>query len=306
MTSLSGWSHLVPSLVILKCLDLVPHCPVQLVSIVTLLSFEECFGFHIVTLSHSKMGTDFSEIVRKNSCCCPSSGLCPVRLLQCLFSEANGLSLWEVLCHCPPVTLRLPLVAIDPPTSAASSTFEASRLCRFLSVQALCRATPLIAVDAPCFLLPSFSWPSSGCQIHICCDPSSSRSGVCVVRDRVHFGLLDDHISNCHHLPCAGYVHQVSVVSFRVTHQLSFQCVGDKFADVSVPLHHEDCNQKYSLLIESFYTSYQLCWTLFFSCHNQVSDPCCVKNRCSPHLGKSWVNEQASYHLQQCLVAHVS
>ena len=54
------------------------------------------FGFHIVTLSHSKMGPDFSKKLRNIPCSCPSSGLCPVRLLQCLFREAN--CLWEVLC----------------------------------------------------------------------------------------------------------------------------------------------------------------------------------------------------------------
>ena len=128
-------------------------------------------------------------------------------------------------------------------------------------------------------------------------------SRLCFVRDWAHFRPLDDHISNCHHLACVGYVHQVSVVSFSVTHKLSFQCLGFKFADVSVPLPHEDCatkNIQFTNWKLRFYTSHQLCWASFFSSsHKQVSDPCCLKNFRSPHhLGKSWVNEQTSCHLQ--------
>ena len=43
------------------------------------------------------------------------------------------------------------------------------------------------------------------------------------------FGLLDDHISNCHQLACIGYVHQVYLVSFSVTQKLSFQCLNTSF-----------------------------------------------------------------------------
>ena len=50
-----GWSHWLPSLVVLECLDFVLHFPVPLVPIITLLGFIDCFGFHIVILGHSKM-----------------------------------------------------------------------------------------------------------------------------------------------------------------------------------------------------------------------------------------------------------
>ena len=76
---------------------------------------------------------------------------------------------------------RFPLVAIDFSSMAANSTSEPSRLCHFLCVYALWVMPLLIfyAVDVPCFcVLQSSWWPSSGCQIPSCCDPSSSRSVV--------------------------------------------------------------------------------------------------------------------------------
>ena len=104
---------------------------------------------------------------------------------------------------------------------------------------------------------------------------------------------------------------QVSVVSFSVNHKLSFQCLGFKFADISVPLPHQDCgtkNRYYTNWKLRLYSSHQLCWAFFFSSsHNQVPDSCCMENCCSPyHLWKTRVNEQASCHLQQCPVAPLS
>ena len=91
--------------------------------------------------------------------------------------------------------------------------------------------------------------------------------GWASVRDWAHLGLLDDHFSNCHNLACVGYVHQVSVVAFIVTHKLSFQCLGFTFADISFPLPHEDCATKIRKFFNwklRFFTSHQLCSAFFF------------------------------------------
>ena len=145
--------------------------------------------------------------------------------------------------------------------------------------------SPVAKEDVPCIsLLTSSCWPSSGSQNPSCCDPSSSRLGVTVVRDRATFGLTDDHILNCHHLAlaCVGYTHQVFDVSFSVTNKLPFQCPGFKFADVSVPLPHGDCaikNKRFTNWKLRFYASHQHCWALFFSSsHNSVSHSYCEES----------------------------
>ena len=66
-------------------------------SIKTKTGVADCFGIHIVTLSHSKMGPDFFKELRNVPSSCSWSELCHVHLLQCL-KEANCLWLWEVLC----------------------------------------------------------------------------------------------------------------------------------------------------------------------------------------------------------------
>ena len=55
------------------------------------------FGFHIFTLTHIKMSSDFFKIC-KTFLSCLSSRLRPDLLLECFLSEANCLWLLEVLC----------------------------------------------------------------------------------------------------------------------------------------------------------------------------------------------------------------
>ena len=104
----SGWSHYDSSLVVLGCLDFVLHCPVPLVPVVTLLGFVECFGFNIVTLSHSKLGPDFSKKLQNTACLCSQPGLCPVRLIPGPPQTTQpSVTVRSPLCHCLAVTPTL-------------------------------------------------------------------------------------------------------------------------------------------------------------------------------------------------------
>ena len=165
-----------------------PHCPVPMVPIVTMLGFVECFGFDIVTLSHNKKDPDFS----KKKC---GTFLARVpRLGSTLSARSNACSKKPTVSGCEnssvslslsdSESLRLPLVAVYSSSSAASSTSEASRLSvvSWVFTLSASRNYSFIAVDMPCSsLLPSSWWPSSGCQIPSCSDPSSSISGVSVL-----------------------------------------------------------------------------------------------------------------------------
>ena len=141
------------SLVVFECLGLVLHCLMTLIPILTKFGFLCCFGFHIVTTSHNKMGPHFS----KN---CGIILACVPRLCSAL-SACSSVPKNRTVSECEKFYVplpsndsespRIPLVAVDSSTSAASSTSRASRFSVNSCVStlpALCHSS-FSAVDVP-------------------------------------------------------------------------------------------------------------------------------------------------------------
>ena len=79
-------------------------------------------------------------------------------------------------------SMRIPLVAVDTSSGAASSTSEESRLSDVSWVFIFSASCRSYFIAVPCFTLLSSFWISSlRCQIRSCYDPSSSRLRVSVL-----------------------------------------------------------------------------------------------------------------------------
>ena len=111
---------------------------------------------------------------------------------------------------------------------------------------------------------------------------------------------LDDHISNCHNLACVGYVHQVSVVSFSVTHKLSFHFLGSSLLKSLFRFRMKIVQPKIdNLLIESLGFKPRISSSRYFSSPPLTSKFLIlfawrIATLYIILLGKTRVNEQAS------------
>ena len=100
-----------------------------------------------------------------------------------------------------------------------------------------------LSILAPCVMPPLLYFSRCGKYQCMCChwlkDHHLSAKSV-VVLTLAHFWLLGEHISNCRHLAWVGYEDEVSFVTQSVTHKFFLQGLGLQFADLTVPLAHED------------------------------------------------------------------